>query len=72
MCFLHVGHEKSDELVDAAGGLEDASVVGQLLQHLEALKYRATQHRRHSFRERQYSHEPASVNYYIYINKDLV
>lgn len=42
MCFSHVGHEKSDELVDAAGGLEDASVVGQLLQHLEALKYRAT------------------------------
>lgn len=47
MCFSHVGHEKSDELVDAAGGLEDASVVGQLLQHLEALKYRATQHTRH-------------------------
>lgn len=52
MCFSHVGHEKSDELVDAAGGLEDASVVGQLLQHLEALKYRATQHTRHSFKEK--------------------
>jgi len=38
--FLHVGHEKREELVDVVCGLEDASVVRQFLQHLKALKYK--------------------------------
>lgn len=35
---LHAGHEELQELMNAAGGLEDASVVGQLLQHLQTLR----------------------------------
>lgn len=35
--FLHVGHEKSDELMDVVCRLEDASVVSQFLQHLQTL-----------------------------------
>lgn len=37
MWFLHIGHEKSDELMDVVCRLEDASVVGQFLQHLQTL-----------------------------------
>lgn len=37
MCFLHVGHEKNNELVDVVCRLEDASVVSEFLQHLQTL-----------------------------------
>ena len=37
MWFLHIGHEKSDELMYVVRRLEDASVVSQFLQHLQTL-----------------------------------
>lgn len=36
-CYLHVHHKKRDELLDVAAGLEDANVIRQFLQHLQAL-----------------------------------
>lgn len=37
MWFLHVGHEKHDELTDVVCGREEASVVRQFLEQLQTL-----------------------------------
>lgn len=41
--LLHAGNQEGQQLADVVGRVEDPSVVGQLLQHLQTLRHTWTQ-----------------------------